>query len=333
MNKKKEDIKNNNDISIFSEKFNNYRFIEKWEKLPTSTNIELFSTNAFNSINSKRNSRVLDLCCGTGKGTIYLAFNWNVGEITYVDQSKTALEMAREVISNHHRSSLISTQFICQPAELLDKYDLGSFDSIIIRYAIHLLNKPHILLSNLYRILNPGGRIVFNFAGSNIYNFSNPNFNAVPNFLGQCHPFFGAVYMACKEIEDDIILAVPSSDYNHLVSIGALQKMDSGDYKFGTRNLIKYNIAIVRKMIFKAGIPQSNISYDLTWLRASFGDKASYAYTFGAPPIPGIWSLFNTMSKDIKIELTQKIMNIAQKRLSPKFNFYFPEPIFTITRD
>ncbi|MDQ3821566.1 MAG: class I SAM-dependent methyltransferase [Acidobacteriota bacterium] len=314
---------------LFTSKFNSLTLIEKWRELPTSTNIQAFTARAAVAVH---NARVLDLCCGTGKGSIELVNNWSVGEVVYIDQSSVALEMAQEVFKNSARSSLVSTRFVCQSAELLDNVeDLGMFDTIIIRYALHLVSDPVTLLSRLYHRLRPGGRIVFNLAGSNIFRFCDPSFNAIPDSSGRAHPFFLAVYRAALILREEILSAVPRDEQESVLltetkANGGTNETYCINYPIGTQ----FDLRAIREIVVRAGIPLSKFSYEVTWLRASFEDKAAYASVLGAPPIPKIWQLFNAMHPSHRNELVQKVMRVAGESLPASSRFYFPEPIFTI---
>jgi trans-aconitate methyltransferase len=122
------------------------------------------------------NESVLDLGCGDGFLTHYIATMLNNGKVLGVDSSESMLEEARK---NH----LLNLSFM-----QLDINELNfkeEFDIIFSSATLHWVKDHNKLLRNCYKALKPGGRIRFNFAGlGNCPQFSNSvkSIMALPEF-------------------------------------------------------------------------------------------------------------------------------------------------------
>lgn len=135
---------------------NNKRFWEKAAKLYTPMqerkNSKLYEELC--EIISKyldNNMKVLELACGTGQLTFPLckkAANWEA-----TDFSANMLEQAKLRVGN------LPVNFNLQDATNLS-YQAGSFDTVIIANALHIMPNPDKALTEIGRVLKKGGLLI-----------------------------------------------------------------------------------------------------------------------------------------------------------------------------
>lgn len=97
-------------------------------------------------------SRVLEIGCGTGALSEYLA-KTGAG-IVATDLFSEFLEMAKKKVS------VPNVSFRVANAEIMPEFADGSFDAVCGLSILHHLNLG-LALPNFYRVLKPGGRLVF----------------------------------------------------------------------------------------------------------------------------------------------------------------------------
>lgn len=100
------------------------------------------------------NEYIADLCCGTGKSTEACLNNLTTGKLLAIDNSKEMLEMAKTKFSSRNVSfSLEDVMELNYPDE--------TFDAIFMAYGIRNMPDYNKCLTNLKRMLKPGGVICF----------------------------------------------------------------------------------------------------------------------------------------------------------------------------
>jgi len=102
------------------------------------------------------NSRVLDLCCGTGLSTKALVDAHPRASVTALDASEGMLEIARK------KKALSSVRFV--HGDAMDPRSSGvegPFDAILMAYGIRNVPDPDLCLDRLFDLLAPGGTICF----------------------------------------------------------------------------------------------------------------------------------------------------------------------------
>lgn len=106
----------------------------------------------------KGNELVLDLCCGTGKSTISCLKHLSNGKVIGIDNSEEMLRVAKEnYYEKYDRDKL---EFVQKDVMDLD-YEDNSIDAIFMAYGIRNMPDYKKALSSLFRIIKPGGKIVF----------------------------------------------------------------------------------------------------------------------------------------------------------------------------
>ena len=99
--------------------------------------------------------RVADICCGIGDFAVLLYKHFNPVELVAVDHSKSSLSYAREVARAFNVKGIDYRYGDAANLLLDDNY----FDFVTCRLSLQIFNKPEKILSELCRILKPGGRL------------------------------------------------------------------------------------------------------------------------------------------------------------------------------
>jgi demethylmenaquinone methyltransferase / 2-methoxy-6-polyprenyl-1,4-benzoquinol methylase len=102
----------------------------------------------------KRDARVLDLCCGSGD-LCFLAEELGAGKATGADFTLPMLAVARRRrLAGNRRSRFVQADALRLP------FPDGAFDVITISYGLRNVADPQAALSEMRRVLAPGGRAV-----------------------------------------------------------------------------------------------------------------------------------------------------------------------------
>jgi ubiquinone/menaquinone biosynthesis C-methylase UbiE len=298
----------------FADKFLEAQFAERWHRLPEARNLPIFA--AASAPDASR-ARVLDACCGTGRASIPLLGALSAGEVIYVDRSSAALHVAEDAVRKSSGGRRVSAAFLGMPVQDIPWNDIGLLDRIVIRYALHLVPAPEQFLRSAYRSLRPGGRIIFNLAGSTIFSFTNPQWNAVPDAAGRAHPFFAAFHRAATD-------ALPELSQSTF-------RARQADYA-NNSDCSSWTWQGLRALLHRAGISPYCYRFQTTWFDASFEDKLAYARTFGAPPMPAAWEMFNALAPEGRQQLLDRIVATARRAITPGAAFRFLEPLVTIEK-
>lgn len=104
----------------------------------------------------KGDEYLLDLCCGTGKSTLYCVDAVPAGKVLGIDNSAEMLGVARATIGKNFSPE--RCRFMQQDVMNLDLPD-NNADAIFMAYGIRNMTDYRACLINLYRILKPGGVI------------------------------------------------------------------------------------------------------------------------------------------------------------------------------
>jgi ubiquinone/menaquinone biosynthesis C-methylase UbiE len=114
------------------------------------TEVESLENHGF-----KPGLRVADVCCGMGDMSIKLQERFRPSYILGIDHSRALLDHASKAA---RAAGLENVDFQFGDAACLLVPD-GGFDIVMCRISLQIFDKPHEILSELYRICKPGGRI------------------------------------------------------------------------------------------------------------------------------------------------------------------------------
>ncbi len=93
------------------------------------------------------NTRMLDVCCGSG--VVGAAFKGRVGEMVGLDLTPQMIELAKERLDEVHQGTVYDLP-----------YKDESFGLVVNREVLHLLPHPEKPVSEIYRVLEPGGQFI-----------------------------------------------------------------------------------------------------------------------------------------------------------------------------
>ena len=93
------------------------------------------------------NARMLDVCCGSG--VVGHAFKDKVGEMIGLDITPEMVRLASTRLDHVHQGTVYDLPF-----------EDASFDIVVNREVLHLLPQPEKPVSEIYRVLRPGGQFV-----------------------------------------------------------------------------------------------------------------------------------------------------------------------------
>ncbi|WP_116051389.1 class I SAM-dependent methyltransferase [Amycolatopsis palatopharyngis] len=106
-----------------------------------------------------RPSCVLDVGCGRGGTTAYLARAWSPDHLTALDASAAMLDQARARVTEHAPDIAGRVRFVCA-----DFHDIPALDDhvdvIVAAFCLYHAPKPGTVLAEFRRCLRPGGRII-----------------------------------------------------------------------------------------------------------------------------------------------------------------------------
>lgn len=130
--------------------------------------------------------KILDVATGTADVAILMAKILKPSRIIGIDIANQMLELGREKIERQGLSDLISLE--TGDSENLE-FETGSFDAVTVAYGVRNFENLEKGLSEMYRVLNPGGRLVIlEFSKPHIFPFKqlyNTYFKYVLPFIGR----------------------------------------------------------------------------------------------------------------------------------------------------
>jgi S-adenosylmethionine-diacylgycerolhomoserine-N-methlytransferase len=103
------------------------------------------------------NGRVLEIACGTGRNLMALARRHPNATFVGMDISKSMIETARVKAVRSGQDRRIS--FHVADAAELDQLNLGTFDCVVISYALSMIPAWKTVLDQAVRRLTPGGAL------------------------------------------------------------------------------------------------------------------------------------------------------------------------------
>jgi ubiquinone/menaquinone biosynthesis C-methylase UbiE len=131
---------------------------DQWYQTSGGRVVDFFERKAIEALFVPEGKTVLEIGCGTGLYTIWLAAQGF--ELTAVDISAPMMERAKEKVAALGRKvNWIRGDIV----KLLR--DLGPYDGILSMTAFEFVPYPELVLRELYRRLNPGGCLVIGVIG------------------------------------------------------------------------------------------------------------------------------------------------------------------------
>ena len=113
----------------------------------------LIKKSAIFKLKLNNNTRVLDLCCGTGDITRLLANKKGVESVIGVDFSQNMLNIAKRKTSNP------KTKYVFADCTNLPFED-NSFDAVTMFFGLRNIDDKEMALKEIYRVLKPNGQFL-----------------------------------------------------------------------------------------------------------------------------------------------------------------------------
>jgi len=162
------------------------------------TNSELLSHHV-NLLKCDKTARLLDVCCGSG--IVGGAFKGKVNKRIGLDITPEMIELAKERLDEVHKGSIYNIPF-----------KNNSFDVVVTREVLHILSNPLKPVSEIYRVLKPGGQFI----------------------VGQILPY-GAedatwMYRIFKKKQPLIFNMFQEEDFRHLLLCGGFIDLEMTEY-------------------------------------------------------------------------------------------------------
>jgi len=127
---------------------------KKYEK--ASAHQKEWGTKLIAELDLQGTERILDLGCGDGALSAYIADLVPHGEVVGIDASRGMIEAARSKVRKNLRFLLM---------DINELNDVGQFDVVFSNATLHWVKDHRRLLRSVDRALLGGGRLRFNFAG------------------------------------------------------------------------------------------------------------------------------------------------------------------------
>jgi len=167
--------------------------------------------------------RVLDISCGEGYGSHFLAAAWGAAEVHGVDISAEAIQQAQQ----HFSGPRIT--FHCRPAEELDQiFEPASFDLVVCLETIEHLHDANQLLACLRRLLKPDGTILLSCPNDHWY-YPEPHQGNPYHLRKFTYAEFLQVTSERLGPPAQILLGVPAAGYANVEVGGVLLQTGGGD--------------------------------------------------------------------------------------------------------
>jgi ubiquinone/menaquinone biosynthesis C-methylase UbiE len=192
---------------------------------PANTFWARYGRRTIEYLGLKLGDRVLDVCCGSGASAIPAAEMVGTnGSVTGIDLAENLLELAR---SKAEQQNLTNVQF--QSGDITQlPFEDRCFDVAVCVFGIFFVPDMTSALSELKRVLRPGGKLAITTWGPRLFEPANTAFwNAVRNFRPDLYKGFNP-WDRISEVEDlrSLLAAVGFEDLK-IVAESGTQPVDS----------------------------------------------------------------------------------------------------------
>lgn len=136
------------------------------ELLTATSGYRRFMERQTDLLRMKDGDSVLDLGCGTGDFSVYLAKRSKSPDVTVtaVDYVADGLRRGRERIGGVDRDGRPKVRFVMANLEVREDrrvpFRTGSFDTVLASLLVSYIEAPSSLLTSVFALLRPGGRLV-----------------------------------------------------------------------------------------------------------------------------------------------------------------------------
>jgi ubiquinone/menaquinone biosynthesis C-methylase UbiE len=116
---------------------------------------EPYALDIVSRMKDKKYPHILELACGTGRVTAHLAKSVEHDYLTATDLNKDMIDVAKQFVKDK--------KIKWQVADALDlPFENNSFDAVVCQFGIMFFPDKLKGLQEAYRVLKPGGKLIFN---------------------------------------------------------------------------------------------------------------------------------------------------------------------------
>ena len=131
--------------------------VDYLETINTNPSVRFRKAQVLEALDVRPGDRVIDVGCGVGHMTLELAkMLHGMGHITGIDSSQTMIQEAKKRLQNLRNPPV---DYQCEDAHRLS-FAEGSFDAGLMMSTLIHVKIPRQVLSELFRVIKPGGRVV-----------------------------------------------------------------------------------------------------------------------------------------------------------------------------
>lgn len=116
---------------------------------------EPYARDLVSRLQDKKYNHILEIACGTGRVTTHLAKSVQHDSLTATDLNIDMIEIARQIVPDHEINWQVADAMNLPFADSI-------FDLVVIQFGIMFFPDKNKGLKEAYRVLKPGGKLIFN---------------------------------------------------------------------------------------------------------------------------------------------------------------------------
>ena len=126
-----------------------------YEKYLGSFLFEPYALDIVSRLQAKKYPQILELACGTGRVTAHLAKSVKHDSLIATDLNKDMIEVAKQNVTDKKIKWMVADA-------LALPFEKNSFDAVVCQFGIMFFPDKLKGLQEAYRVLKPGGKLIFN---------------------------------------------------------------------------------------------------------------------------------------------------------------------------
>lgn len=280
------------------------------------------------AVRGREEPSVLDVGCGPGHVGIDMATRVPRGRYHFLDRSARMLTLARENAERRFPDGGgPDFEFIQADARDLEAaVDGPRFDVVICRFLIQFLDDPESVLAAAYRVLRPGGQLIFNLSGHNTFNYS------VRGNSLRSHGFYERLLRASREVLSPRLNALPGAAVTWLSQAGLVTAGPRGVSLDEASFRPKHDLTSILGALKTAGVAARQVHHLIVAQRQTTRFRKRYSRALGSIPVPGIWDVLDIFDSLTRQVLVEEIYDRAFAGTGDT-EFMTYDPVFVVSRE